>query len=204
MVNIKENWDKIVLELTSVKRDGMTKLIDYLVKQTDFRTAPASTKYHLNTMGGLTQHSLNVLRFGRLVNKELALDIQDESLIITGLLHDLCKTNYYVEGEEWDKEWKDKTNQWRKKKVWKVEDTLPLGHGEKSVILIVQFIPLLADEMTAIRYHMGFADAGMHFNYPSGFSYREAMDKYSLVKLLMVADQLAELAESYADLKKTV
>lgn len=199
MIDIQGNWTALTNELKKVQRDGIDKLIAYLENDTDFKTAPASTKFHLCEKGGLAEHSLNVLRYARLVNSQMGNIIPDESLIISALMHDLCKVNYYVEGEEWDKEWKDKTNQWRKKAVWKVEDKEPLGHGEKSVILTVRHIPLKIEEMAAIRWHMTGFDAGIHFSYPSGIPYRESMNRYPLVKIIILADEMAELYESVSD-----
>ena len=46
--------------LISTERPGMRSLINYLVKETDFFTAPASAKYHSSYCGGLLDHSLNV------------------------------------------------------------------------------------------------------------------------------------------------
>lgn len=196
IIKPEDNWKKIKAELSKLPRPGMEKLIAYLEKGCDFRTAPASTKFHLCVEGGLTEHSINVLNFGRIVNKELNLDEPDESIIITTLLHDLCKVNYYVMGEEWDKEWKDKTNQWRKKSVWKVDDQIPLGHGEKSLALVIRHIPLTKAEMLAIRWHMSAFEAGTHFPYPSGFPFRQSIDKFPLVQLLIIADQIAQLHEA--------
>ena len=203
MIDIEKNWTEIKGELFPTQRDGMNELIDYLEKKTDFKTAVASTKFHLSVVGGLAQHSLNVLKYARLVNKELNLNITDDSLAIVSLLHDLCKTNYYIKGWEWDKEIKEATGKWVKKDTWKVEDKLPLGHGEKSLVLIIRFIPLNTEEMCAIRHHMGFSDPGTQFNYPLGFPFRESLNKYPLVKVLMIADQLAEFSEAN-DNEKTV
>ncbi len=195
MINIEQNWTELKSELQKVKRDGIDSLIKY-IEETDFKTCPASTKFHLCVEGGLTQHSLNVLKYGRLVNKELNVNISDDSIILSCLLHDLCKTNYYYLGEEWDKKWKDETNQWRKKSVWKVEDKLPLGHGERSVIQAVRHIDLTPEEMIAIRWHMAAFDGGTHFNYPSGLPFRQAMNECPLLKVLILADEMAELHES--------
>jgi len=71
---------------------------------------------------------------------------------------------------------------------YKVNDTLPLGHGEKSLYLVSQFIELTVEEACAIRWHMVAFDAGIHFNYPSGFPFRQAVEKYPLVTLLFTAD----------------
>ena len=196
MINIESNWSSLIDELRKTERDGIENLINYLEHDTDFKTAPASTKFHLCEMGGLAEHSLNVLRFARLVNTTMDSISPDNNVIIAALMHDLCKANYYIEGEEWDKDWKEKTNQWRKKKVWKVDEQQPLGHGEKSVILANRHIQLTTEEMAAIRWHMGYSDMGTHAFYPSGSAFKNSMEKYPLLKIIMIADQIAELKES--------
>lgn len=191
------NKELIQTELNKVKREGMDKLLKFLeADHTDFYTAPASTRFHLCEEGGLAQHSLNVLKFGRLIDKELSLDLPEESIILTCLLHDLCKVNFYVRGWEWDKEIKEKENIWQKKDCWKVDDQIPLGHGEKSVILIVRYIELTTAEMAAVRWHMMDSEPGVNFNYPTGLPYRASLDKFPLVKLVALADRMAELYES--------
>lgn len=47
--NIK---NKILDRLRSIKRDGIEDLIKYLLEETDYFTAPASTKFHSNFDGG--------------------------------------------------------------------------------------------------------------------------------------------------------
>lgn len=196
MIHIEENWTNLKSELLKTKREGIEKFVDFLEQKTDFKTAPASTKFHLCEEGGLVEHSLNVLKFGRLINEQLNVSDAHDSVALVCLLHDLCKVNYYIKGWEWDKEIKEKENRWQKKDCWKVEDQIPLGHGEKSVILAVRFIPLTVAEMTAIRWHMTGFDAGIHFSYPSGIPFRESMNKYPLLKLVILADEMAELHES--------
>ena len=39
-----------------------------------------------------------------------------------------------------------------------IEDTIPYGHGEKSVMMISEFIKLTPEEKYAIRWHMGFTE----------------------------------------------
>ena len=76
----------------NVNREGVEKLIAYL-EESDFFTAPASTKFHLACEGGLCEHSVNV--FNRLVNMAKAENApySMETLAICGLLHDVCKQN---------------------------------------------------------------------------------------------------------------
>jgi hypothetical protein len=69
-----------------------------------------------------------------------------------------------------------------------VDDKLPLGHGEKSLYLISKYVDLTDEEAAAIRWHIAGFDAGVHFNYPSGFPFREAIKRYSLVTLLFTSD----------------
>lgn len=69
-----------------------------------------------------------------------------------------------------------------------VKDQFPMGHGEKSVSILQDFIPLNDVEKLAIRWHMCAFDPGIHFNYPSGYPYREAVKLHPLVTLLFTAD----------------
>ena len=84
-----------------VQRDGKDKLMAYIRDKSDFYTAPASTKFHLSCEGGLLQHSLNVYdcliaKKESPVWKDIMATVPEESIIIMSLLHDLCKTNFYI------------------------------------------------------------------------------------------------------------
>ena len=165
-------------------RKGSEGLRDWLV-QSDYFEAPASTVHHDNSTGGLAKHSWKVYRLLIEKNKFFNLGYSEETLLICGLFHDLCKVNFYVEGLEWKE---DAMNNWVQEKVWKVDDGFPIGHGEKSVIILARFIELTIEETCAIRWHMLAFDPGIHFNYPSGFPYRKAISKYPLVAMLATAD----------------
>jgi len=75
---------------------------------------------------------------------------------------------------------------------WKVNDQLPIGHGEKSMFIIQKFIDLTDDEAMAIRWHMIAFDAGVHFDYPSGYVFRKAADECKLLTILFTADYEAD------------
>ncbi len=144
--------------LQSIQRDGINNLINYLEK-TDFYKAPASTKYHGNYEGGLLEHSLNVYHIlkEKLLNKPYSdiVQVSDDTVILITLLHDICKTNYYIV------DFRNKKNSdgvWVKEPYYTVNDTIPYGHGEKSVMMISKFIKLTMEEMYAIRWHMGFTE----------------------------------------------
>ena len=153
--------------LRSTNRPGVENLINWLETGTDFYTSPASQCYHGAFPGGLLAHSLNVyhaaLKF-REMYTTLALpekkiqEIPDDSLIITTLLHDLCKANSYQEKERW---FKDDANQWCKYMSYEINDPIPLYHGYKSVFLIQHFMFLKVDEGAAVAHHMMSLDPGM-------------------------------------------
>ena len=152
----KEEFLEIFYE---IDRDGADKLLDWLEKS-DFFTAPASTRRHSAYRGGLCQHSINVYkRLVKLCEMEYGKDWQSkvnpESVAIIGLLHDVCKVDTYVEDF---KNVKDEDGVWRKKPYYRIEDSLPYGHGEKSVYIISAFIKLTREEALAINWHMGEFD----------------------------------------------
>lgn len=153
----RERFMKIFQE--KITREGADKLLDFLVKS-DFFTAPASTRYHLACEGGLLQHSLNVYDclvdiLNRPRMKELyKIEYSDESIAIAGLLHDLCKVNFYKTGF---RNVKNENGKWESVPYYTIEDTLPYGHGEKSAYIVSAYMRLTRDEAFAIRYHMGFS-----------------------------------------------
>lgn len=80
--------------------------------------------------------------------------VSEESVAIMGLLHDICKVNTYVV----DMRNVKVDGAWIQKPYYKVEDSLPYGHGEKSVYMISGFMRLTREEALAINWHMGEYD----------------------------------------------
>lgn len=176
--------------LIGTGRDGINKLVDFIVKS-DFFTAPASTKYHGSYEGGLLEHSLNV--YNRLHEKmtEDPIWIQvaekkgytEENYIISALLHDICKTYYYtIEMRN-----KKIDGKWEQVPCYTVEDKIPLGHGSKSVFMIEEYIRLKPCERYAVRWHMGSYDVTPTESYTLG----DAMELHPLVLALHEADMEA-------------
>ena len=167
---------------TQANDRNINSLISYLENQTDFFDAPASTKFHLSERGGLLQHSLNVYDALSALCAIFDESISQSSIAITALLHDLCKANFYKQ------EMKNvKTSLgWTTQPVYVVNDELPLGHGEKSVIMILNAgIKLTDEEMLAIRWHMsGFDNAVKGGEYALSNAYSHS----KLVALLQAAD----------------
>lgn len=166
-----------------VSRPGADKLLEWL-STTDFFKAPASTRFHGACEEGLVMHSLNV--YHALMDRFFEEGDNPESMAICGLLHDLCKANYYKAGSRNVKN--EATGQWEKVPIFMVEDQFPYGHGEKSVYLIERFIRLKPAEAVAIRWHMGgFDDAARG----GCRAISEAYDAYPLAVKLHLADLTA-------------
>lgn len=164
----------------NIHRDGADALLDWLQK-TDFFTAPASTRFHGACECGLVMHSLNV--FHVLCDKHFSEGDSMESFALCGLLHDLCKANFYKSGFRNVKN--EQTGAWEKVPNYSVQDAFPYGHGEKSVFLIERFLRLKTQEAVAIRWHMGGFDDAVR---GGSFAISEAYDTYPLAVKLHLAD----------------
>ena len=177
-MSAKQEFIEIFKE--NIKRPGSEKLLEWL-SQSDFFIAPASTKYHSAFEGGLVQHSLNVYK---LLKKRCAeYGITDgESIAICGLLHDICKANFYTVSY---RNVKNERGVWEKVPYYTVDDQFPFGHGEKSVFVVERFMRLRENEAIAIRWHMGGFDEAAK---SGGFSISHAYEKYPLAVLLHMAD----------------
>ena len=181
--------------LSKIEREGIDRLLEY-IRKSDFYTAPASTRFHSCHEGGLLEHSLNV--FDCLLNKcdnstwnEMFKDVERDSIIIVSLLHDICKTNFYgteiknkkVYSEHGTKRDNNGRYDWESVPAYTVDDKIPYGHGEKSVMMIEEFIKLKPIEKYAIRWHMGFTEPKENWNTLS-----LAIRKYPLILAVHQAD----------------
>lgn len=157
--------------LKQVKREGIEDLLAYLEKS-DYYTSPASSRYHNSYPGGLAEHSLsvyNALVFHYENLKDSDYDIpklSEESLIIVGILHDLCKINTYhptyrnqkVYSENGSKQDAGGKFDWEVVESYERKPLFAMGHGAKSVFIIQQFMNLTPEEAQAIYWHMGAYD----------------------------------------------
>lgn len=146
---------------SKINREGADKLLAYLSSDScDFFTAPASTKFHGNYEGGLCEHSLNVydclcdILSRPRIKEQYGVSYSEESIAVAALLHDVCKTNFYKISF---RNVKNPEGRWESVPYYTIEDTLPYGHGEKSVYIVSGYMRLTRDEAFAIRYHMGFS-----------------------------------------------
>lgn len=172
-------------------RQGVSKLMEYLQIETDFFTAPCSTRYHLCEKGGLVQHSLAVYNiFYQLCSKYYP-SFSEESIAICSLFHDICKANTYVPVKKSRKTGKTLPNgkpEWEDYNGYDFDEAFPYGHGEKSVYILRKFIELTDEEAMAIRWHMGFSDATFKGGQQT---ITNAIQKYPVIALLHAADLIA-------------
>ncbi len=186
-MDAKETFVSIYRE--KIQRKGAENLLNYLLSDaSDFFIAPSSTRYHGAYEGGLVQHSLNVYHclvdyLARPRTKELyGMDYSDETVALVALLHDICKLNFYKVDF---RNAKNDKGVWEKVPYYTIEDTLPYGHGEKSVYIISSYMRLSRDEAFAIRYHMGFSGEENKNNIGRAF------EMFPLALALHVADMEA-------------
>lgn len=190
-----ENIRRFEKLLGSVKRDGIVRLLDF-IRGSDFYIAPASTRYHSCHEGGLLEHSLNVYdclkaKADNPIWKDTIEKAGEETLILVALLHDVCKTYFYVVEYRNKKVYSDYGSKsdskgrydWESVPSYTVDDKYPYGHGEKSVMMIDSFIKLRPIEKYAIRWHMGFTEPKDNWNYLT-----QSIKLYHLVLALHEAD----------------
>lgn len=189
----------------------VTEMIDYIIKDqteaaslkdfldnTDFWTAPASTRFHGNFKGGLSLHSLLVVKqalaFAKPVLENFFATPQGEKYTITAkdvfvsaLCHDFCKTGFY--GVEY-RNTKDITGNWVKQPFYKSRsECRNLGHGNESVLMMLKVFPSMIENrmvIEAVSRHMGFSDLSESETY----NYSNFLEN-PLVILLQLADQTA-------------
>ena len=184
---------KAIELLQSTERENIDGLIQYLDNHTDYFTAPASSQFHGAYFGGLVDHSLAVYENLCKLVGQFEIPVKPESIILVALLHDLCKTNFYKVGYRNRKN--ETTGQWEKVEIFEIDDKMPLGHSEKSIILIQQFIKLNKEETLAIRWHMGAFDDSVQ----GGYSGMKALSTAYKMCPLAVAMHMADMATSYFD-----
>lgn len=177
MIGDKERF--LYLLHTNIQKDGVKK-ISSVLEASDFFTAPASTKYHDSVAGGLCTHSLSVYDYLESECKEL---FSNESIAVVALLHDVCKIGYYKVNT---RNVKNDKGVWEQVPYYDVDDKFPMGHGEKSVIMIMDCMKLTTEEMMAIRWHMGGFEPKENYQ-----SLSKAYAEFPLALYLHMADMKA-------------
>ena len=188
--------DHFIETLSETNRKGIDKVISKL-EELGFFEAPASSRFHLACKGGLAEHSMNIYEAAAMLREqiirmkpELEVQLSLESVAICALLHDVCKIDIYKEGIL---SRKNEDGFWEKYVGYSVDYNMgiPLGHGEKSVILLLSWgLELTPEEMLAIRWHMTAWDMPMQ-SAEHKESFNAAKAKTPLVSLIQNADGIA-------------
>lgn len=191
----KEMKEEFLTLLRSTEREGVEDLIEAL-EEMGFFTAPASANHHLNVEGGLLEHSLNTCKAALAIyeglkplDPSMEKEVRRDSIILSSLLHDVCKSDIYKRSV---KKRKNNVGQWEDVEGYSVSyKNFPMGHGEKSVILLLcNGLSLYDDEMLAIRWHMGAWGINMN-SFEDQRCYDTSRKLYPLVSIIQAADGLA-------------
>jgi hypothetical protein len=160
--------------LSEVKRPGIRDLAEYLY-DSDYFLAPASTKYHNNFYGGLCLHSLDVTRMFLPRINSIETEMSRESAIVCGLLHDLCKVDYYYRNQNGE---------------WKANKEHPANklHGCLSVQIAEQFIKLTDEERDVIKFHMGLFSCYGYVKEYSAEELHDAISRFPSVQIFGACD----------------
>lgn len=122
-----------------------------------FFIKPASISFHGQQSGDLFRHSFAVADV--LIDMTEKFDVEWErpqSPFIVGMFHDVCKMDDYMDENASDIVMMGTGSPVSKNPKWvKNPEKLLKGHGDKSVMMLSQWINLTEEEMLCIRYHMG-------------------------------------------------
>lgn len=177
------NKDIIIQTLSATGRQGMDRVLAEL-EQNGFYEAPGSIKYHSNYKGGLAEHSLAVYMCAmdlKRTNPKVYGSVSDESIAMTALLHDICKADVYFIRHDGT--------------LGKSMRNFPIGHGEKSVIMLLRLgLDLSEEEMLAIRWHMGKHTFSENSVDAENFYAALKSSGKNLIKLIQNADGMAAKA----------
>lgn len=165
---------------TIFKTPGVNELFDY-INERGFTELPASLNHHLNYRGGLLMHSVNVAASLIDLTESLGLTwMRPESPILVGLIHDLCKLEFYKSEASYGT---------RGEITCFVHNDNPEldfgGHGMLSLVIAQQHIQLTEEEMYCIRFHMGA------YEQKDWSKFDAAIRKYPNVLYTHTADMIA-------------
>lgn len=191
--------DKNKARFCELLRSTGRENVEYVIEDLEtygFFEAPASARNHFNHPGGLVQHSLNVydaammLREGIIKSRpDMEKRLPVDSVILASLLHDVCKANIY---RLVSRKRKNEIGMWEEVEEYEVNyPQLPIGHGEKSVVMLLRMgLDLEDDEICAIRWHMGpwAVDTS---SIEQDKSYRQSILNSPLLPLIHTADTIA-------------
>lgn len=173
-------------QLRKINRPGTEELLKYMQRH-EFYTGPASRSKHHAYVGGLAEHSIEVMLNALEIKKshpEWEEYLDEESIVITALLHDLCKMKLYKEKENGG---------------YKIRGFVSSkGHGRYSN-QIADYVgyDLTTDEKHAIRWHMGRFTADL-LKSEDVIDYKEALT-HPLTFVIHEADTLSAFKDRKND-----
>jgi hypothetical protein len=131
-------------------------IMNYLIEQ-GFFMKPAAVKHHGNYTGGLFDHSVEVTGCLVEMTEKFGIEWQNpRSPYIVGMFHDLCKLDDYVDENAEGVVVMGTGSPISKNPKWAYNSNKILkGHGDKSVMMLSQFMTLTEEEILCIRFHMG-------------------------------------------------
>ncbi len=156
-MTVTERYEALKSRIVN-RREEFDSLIKFMENETDYLSSPASTRFHLCRKQGLLEHSVNVAETMLKFREAIAPDIDEESCIITALIHDLGKAGMpgrpqYLENEPTPKQ-----------KQYGFPATVPYRMNEsliylsvpvRSLYLALPHISLSESEVQAVMYHDG-------------------------------------------------
>ena len=154
---LRKRYDDLKSKIKK-RSDEFAELIDFMENETEWLTAPASTRFHLCRENGLLEHSVNVAETLIRIKQTLYPMIEDESCVIVAFLHDLGKVGMpnkplYL---------KNKPTENQRRAGYGA--TYPYSYNNnltylsvpiRSLYLALPFIRLSEEETQAIAYHDG-------------------------------------------------
>ncbi len=157
MPTVLERYERLKSVVTERKQE-FDKLIEFMENETEYLTAPASTRFHLSKEQGLLEHSVNVCENMLRIKHALAPSITDESCVIVALIHDLGKVGMpnnpqYIKNEPTPRQ---KQFGYSASVPYSFNNNLTyLSVPVRSLYLALPYIHLTEEEVQAIIYHDG-------------------------------------------------
>lgn len=158
---MNDNRKEIIDLLRFTQRPGIENVIAWLDTDPSFYVASGARIHHDNVIGGLAAHSLRVYNLAKAdwESRDEAFKTKYplESIIISALLHDVCKKDVYFIDADGNPTWNEENH--RK------------GHGLRSVHLLEELgLALTPDERMAIWWHMGEGNEMSQPDYPEEYA----------------------------------
>lgn len=157
MATVMERYERLKSVIVD-RKEEFDRLIEFMENETEFLTAPASTRFHLSKEGGLLEHSVNVCENMLRIKHALAPGIDDESCVIVALIHDLGKVGMpgqpqYIKNKPTEKQ---QRYGYQASVPYSFNNNLTyLSVPVRSIYLALPYIHLSEEEVQAVIYHDG-------------------------------------------------